>query len=609
MTQDLQTRSWDNTNIYKGQWDPRIKEDFTSTEQIIAQLQSEIVPLKSEIPQLSTKTLSDLELHLPRLIGAYRHILDYEARLYTIRTFASCDISVNGHDYEAKNIMQKSMTLLTELTKLRKVLDLFLLRSPDGFLSKFLQDKQVSELRFYFEHAQKEKDFLLSPEEESLMETLSLDGFEAWSQLYSELASSIKVDFEGREIGLAEVSNYLFQGDPDKREKAYCALNKGWQKNEVSAAAILNSLNGWRWENYRLRSRKRELHYLDSSCHYQRISRATLGALMEATYEHRHVGHEALALMAKEMGKEKLDPWDITAPFPVRVTAQPTPYPEAIKTVINAFAEFSPEMADFAQYMHDHNWIDATPTENRGTGANCRSFKSPLEPRVFLTYDGSMKNIITLAHEIGHAYHTWVMRDLPLSETHYSSTLAETASTFAETLVRQALYKNAQSLEEKKAILWQEIESASTFLINIPARFEFEKQFMEHRRSKRLTVPEIKELSVQAWRSWYGETLTEYNEMYWAAKLHFSMSRVSFYNYPYLFGYLFSLGLYSQKDKYGDQFPKVYVSLLKDTGRMTAEDLVKKHFQQDISEKDFWINSLQVVEKFVNDYRDLQMTH
>jgi oligoendopeptidase F len=202
-----------------------------------------------------------------------------------------------------------------------------------------------------------------------------------------------------------------------------------------------------------------------------------------------------------------------------------------------------------------------------------------------------MGNVVTLAHELGHAYHNWVMKDLPYSKTHYSMTLAETASIFAETLVKRDLLSLAETKEDKLNILWQDAESAAALMINIPARYEFEKSLVEARKIKPQTPSELKEMMSESWEKWYGDTLTSYDPMFWANKLHFSISGLGFYNYPYLFGYLFSLGIYGQKDKFGEKFNGLYNEILKDTGSMMAEDLIQKHLGQDIEKAGFWLYS------------------
>jgi oligoendopeptidase F len=296
-------------------------------------------------------------------------------------------------------------------------------------------------------------------------------------------------------------------------------------------------------------------------------------------------------------------PWDLYAPAPSFVAIKPISFPEAIEIIAHSFKSLSPDMADFAKMMKDKRWIDSATSPNRAQGAYCGGFTSTREPRVFMTYDGTMKNVLTLAHELGHAYHNWVMRDLKLTESFYSMTLAETASIFAETLVRDTLLQNAKTAQEKKQILWQDIQSASTFLLDIPSRFEFEKRMIELKKIKTVTVQEMKNLMKDSMAHWYGDTLSEYNEMFWASKLHFSIPSFGFYNYPYLFGYLFSLGIYAKKDQYGQEFANKYKNILCDTGIMTAEDLIKKHFNEDITKNDFWRKSLGIVNKSVETFK------
>jgi oligoendopeptidase F len=597
MKNELQTTSWDNSNIYQNFQDPKIAQDLKKIEDNVAYLQTKVT--------IFDNSVSYAEETIPLARECYRLLIDTKISVHTLHVFASTAASVDSLDYDAKNLSNKASQLRANLIKASKPLELFLLRAPQTYLDIFLQHESVNETAFSLNYAKKEEVFLLSVNEEVLLEGHSVDGLHAWGKLYEEISGSMKVEVEGEQMGLASASNILFGEDAIKRKTAYKAINKAWDNNSISVGAVLNSLSGWRLENYKSRSKKAQLHYLDKSCFSEKITRETLNTLIQTTYEQRHIGQEALRLMAKEMKIEKLGPWDILAPYPCKDTSKIS-FPEAMKMINSAFAEFNPDMAEFSQMMMDKNWIDATPSENRGSGAYCTGFANVREPRVFITYEGNMKNVITLAHEIGHAYHSWVMRDLKFSETHYSSSLAETASIFAETLVRDHILKNAKTNEEKKAILWQEIESAATFFINIPARFEFEKGLLEMRKTKTLTVPELKELNIKSWATWYEDTLTEYNEMFWASKMHFSMSYKAFYNYPYLFGYLFSLGIYAKKDQYGESFKKLYVDILRDTGAMTAEDLIKKYFNQDISQKDFWLKSMKIVENSVNEFKKLQ---
>jgi oligoendopeptidase F len=432
-----------------------------------------------------------------------------------------------------------------------------------------------------------------------LANSLCQDGLYAWGKLYLAIAGSLKVKIGNKFYGLADASNFLREADAEKREQAWFGINQAWSEHEEATSAILNSINGWRLELNKARSKKTPLHYLDVSCHQSRITRETLDALMKTTFDQRQIGQKALGLMAQLMKIEKLKPCDILAPAPLDTSHRTIPFDEAMELIAQAFFDFDPEMGEFALMMARNNWIDSSSSENRSAGAYCTKFARTREPRVFITYNGNMGNIITLAHELGHAYHNWVMRDLDLPESHYSMTLAETASIFAETLVKQALLKKCQTLQERIQILWQDAQSAAAMILNIPARFEFKKNLVEARKERPQSPKEMKRLMSEAWEKWYGDSLTQGDPMFWASKLHFSIAGLGFYNYPYLFGYLFSLGIYSQKERLGSGFKDRYISILRDTGRMNAQDLVKKHLNDNITQPDFWLKSLKIVQEQV----------
>ena len=229
----------------------------------------------------------------------------------------------------------------------------------------------------------------------------------------------------------------------------------------------------------------------------------------------------------------------------------------AIALIVNAFSGFDQEMADFAQMMCDKGWIDAKPSENRETGGYCYEYMLQRESRIFMTWDGSIADVVVLAHEIGHAWHNWVMRDLCLLESEYPYNLAETASTFAEMLVRDVLYTQAQSDSERMQIAWEDAQAASSFLIDIASRFEFECSLVEARQNGLVPAEDLSRLMEEAWGKWYEDAMGEYDSMFWASKSHFSISGLGFYNYPYLFGYLFSMGIYAPEGKTRGEVPSI----------------------------------------------------
>ncbi|MGB7086776.1 MAG: M3 family metallopeptidase, partial [Phormidesmis sp.] len=301
----------------------------------------------------------------------------------------------------------------------------------------------------------------------------------------------------------------------------------------------------------------------------------------------------------------QMNPWDVMAPAPAAGEVGVISFDDAIALIADAFNQLTPEMGAFATMMAEKGWIDGQPTPNRATGAYCTKFSNPREPRIFLTYEGTMTNVITLAHELGHAWHNWMMRDLSAIESRYPMTLAETASIFAETLVRDALMQQAATPAQQLEIAWEDASAAAIFLLNIPARFEFEKRLVEARKVAALRPAQLCEMMNDSWQLWFEDSLSEYDDLFWASKLHFSISSLGFYNYPYLFGYLFSLGIYAQQSEYGSQFNQRYTALLRDTGTLTAEALVQQHLQKDLRQPQFWHDSLMIVEKSVARFEQL----
>ena len=600
MSDQYKNITWDNTKIYKDFNDPKIDGDLEAIGKTILELEKKVVPFEVLIENLD----QDFSPFTGTASNLTRKEMDLQLDIQALSTFAYFQLSTEADHKKAKEISSKTQKLSADLKKAMKPLDLFILRSSEKFFNKFISDDRVQETKFQWAHARTQNDFLLSVKEEILLTGLSVDGLHAWGKLYKEMAGNMEVNCDGEKMGLAEASSILRGPDPIKRKKVWHSIKTSWEIHQDSSAAILNAIHGWRHEVNKTRSSKRECHALDKSCHQNKITRKTLSSLIDTTYDQRAIGQRALKGMAKIIGVSELGPWDILAPCPSQgKETKPISFPDAISLISDAFSKFSPDMGEFARMMAKNKWIDSLPTKKRSPGAYCGGFSKVREPRIFMTYTGSMGNVLTLAHELGHAYHNWVMKDLPFGETHYSMTLAETASIFAETLVKDSLLNECKTDQEKLNILWQDAQSAASLLINIPARFEFEKNMVEERLKSNIPADSLKSMMNDAWKKWYETTLTEYDPMFWANKLHFSISSFGFYNYPYLFGYLFSLGLYAQKEN--GKFAELYKNILKDTGKMTAEDLIRKHLDQNIEDPHFWKKSLSIVEESINQFESL----
>ncbi|EKV03026.1 oligoendopeptidase, pepF/M3 family [Leptolyngbya sp. PCC 7375] len=598
-------QTWDNQHFFKGTDDPQIATAIAEIRDKVGQISTACAPFAEYIDSAETLPEPEFDTLLDLLRGIHQTRTELNKQLGNVRTYITTALSVDAQDTHASAIMPTLQQISAEVSQALTPMQVFLNRVRSEFVAAVVADPVLVEMAFLLVHQRKLRDQLLSVAEENLITGLAVNGLHTWGNLYTELAGTLKCTVNGETMGLAKAAN--LQSDPNRetRQAAWKAIRNAWAGHQQTTATILNAINGWRLEETQKRAQVRELHYLDRSCHQSRIERATLDALMETTYQQRSIGQRALKAMAQVLNIPQMAPWDLQAPAPSIGEPKTIPFDAAITLIADAFRQLTPEMGDFAVMMAEQGWIDGKPTPNRATGAYCTRFSDPREPRIFMSYAGTMTNVITLAHELGHAWHNWVMRDLPPMQTYYSMTLAETASIFAETLVRDALLQQAETPAQKLEILWQNAQSAAVFLLNIPARFEFEKRLVEARKQGVAIAPALKTMMADSWQLWYEDSLSDYDDMFWATKLHFSISQLGFYNYPYLFGYLFSLGIYAQQDNYGADFNTLYTQILRDTGSMTAEELVTQHLQQDISQSQFWKASLSIVEKSVASFEQL----
>ncbi|MCR9366349.1 M3 family oligoendopeptidase [Vibrio antiquarius] len=593
----MTTPSWDLSIVYNDLSDPRIQDDIALVEQCIDLLNKQSADCGNvEIMQNAILTNEAAS----RLAG-------------TVANFASCYASVDATNSEAKSLLGKMTRIFSELSQAFSPFDLTLTHADEEFILRVLdhENPDISGQAFSILNSRKLADTRLSNAEEQLLAAMSVDGKSAWGNLYDNLTGSLKVKLEyadgkSEELGFSQAASILYGAEFERQEAAWRGVQDAMQTHQESFAAILNALAGWRLTENKKRSTKREVHFLEPSLHGSRIQAETLNAMMTVAKDSRAIGQKAGLLMAQVHGLDEMKPWNHLAAMPaLSGEAKVYDFDEAIDVICEAFETVNPEMSEFVRLMVQNGWIDAAPNASKRLGAYCTKLPATRTPLVFMTWSGSRSDLMTLAHELGHAFHNWVIRDLPLCQTYYPMTLAETASIFAENIVRDHLISKAESVDEKLEMLWEELSSALALMINIPVRYEFEKSFYERRQDGELTADEFCELMSETWKEWYGDVMSEPDPYFWASKLHFSIDSVSFYNYPYLFGFLFSKGIYAQRETKGEAFYTDYINLLRDTGCMMAEDVVEKHLSMDLTQPTFWQQSVELVREKVDEFERL----
>ena len=590
--------SWDLSIAYESLSDPKISLDMKIAKEKVA-----------DFAVLDPTALGDLMKAI-----ALKDQLTIIVR--TLSSYANCLSSVNASDDGAKKLAGSVDKLFSEFEQaFNPFVQALIHLSDDEFNTVLAGNDDLGELeayRFKLERERLKRNRLLSVGEEQLLSAMNVDGRNAWGRLYDNLTGSLSVtlklkDGSEESMGLSQAASILYGPDSERREPAWKAISEVMCVHEQSFAAILNGLAGGRLTEYEKRSHTEQVHFLDSSLHSSRIEKETLEAMIKVARDNQAVGRKAGLQMAKLFGTEKLKPWDELASMPAIEGGESESYSfeQGISIIREAFAGVDQEMADFVDMMVERQLIDAAPQPTKRLGAYCTKFVNTRTPLVFMTWGGSMSDVLTLAHELGHAFHNWVMRDMPVVRSEYPMTLAETASIFAENIVRDALLEKAESDRDRLMMLWEEAQATLALMINIPVRFEFEQTFYEQRQQGEFTPAQFRELMASTWREWYGEAMNETNDMFWASKLHFSIPELSFYNYPYLFGYLFSKGVYAQRAVKGEQFYSDYKALLRDTGSMTAEEVVQKHLGMDIRQPEFWQQSVDMVSAQIDAFEQL----
>lgn len=461
-------------------------------------------------------------------------------------------------------------------------------------------DAELQEIAFNLQERREEAKEMLSPQQEALIQDLAVDGYHGWSELYDTIVGRMRIETGGESLSVGQAANKLHDPDRAVRLQTFRAWEEAWQREEELCSSALNRIAGFRLRTYGQRGWS---SVLKEPLLQNRMNEQTLQSMWQAIEEAKPIFVRYLERKAKLLGIERLSWYDVDAP--ISQVEHKVSYEEAAAAIIKQFSSFSPRMAAFAEQAFADRWIEAEDRAGKRPGGFCTSFPVTKQTRIFMTYGGTASNVSTLAHELGHAYHQYVMEDLPEMAQHYAMNVAETASTFAEWIIADAAVRAASDPKQRLALLEEKVQSSVSYFMNIHARFLFETQFYEERRKGLVSAERLCELMEEAQRQSYQQALGEYHPYFWASKLHFYLTDVPFYNYPYTFGYLFSTGLFALAGQQGPAFEDRYIALLRDTGRMTVEELAQKHLEVDLTKPHYWREAVAVTIKDVNQFLEL----
>jgi oligoendopeptidase F len=581
---------WDMSVVYPGLDSPEFERDLRSFVRALDELEGLFD--EAQIDRTESPLNPDLAAGiLERVLPPYNALND---QAWTLGAYVYAFVSVDSRDEYAQARLSELERHTVRLTKLHTRLTAWAgSQEVDALLERSEQARQHA---YWLQRARVIAEHMMSPAEEALAAEMRLTGSSAWNKLYSNLTSQIQATVEIRgerqTLTMSMLRNLATDADREVRRAAYEAELQAWEQHAMPIASALNAIKG----ETNLLMRKRHWDSpLHASLFQNAIDEATLHAMLEAAYESFPDFRRYLHAKARLLGIERCAWYDLFAP--VGKETRTWSFDEAAQFIIEQFATYSQKLSDFARRAFEERWIDAPPQPGKHDGAYCMRLRRD-ESRILTNYKPVFNGMGTLAHELGHAYHNLCLAERTYLQRMTPATLAETASIFCNTIIDQAALHDADR-EEQIAILEASLQGVCQVVVDITSRYLFEKEVFERRAERELSARELCEIMRNAQQQTYGDGLDE-NALHpymWAAKPHYYGGL--FYNYPYMFGLLFGLGLYARYLDDPDGFRARYDDLLSRTGMADAPTLAAE-FGFDLRTPDFWRGAFDTVRQNID---------
>ena len=567
---------WNLDPIYKGFDDPAYEADLNTGKEKLAEFTAFAAELSKMEPLAALKKGIALQEELEALVGK-------------LGLYASLRQSANTRDPEAASQMGRLMAIYSGVAAPDAAFRDWLSKLPN-LMELVESDEELKEYRFMLSRIADSSKYLLSGRGEEIMARMRLSGGSAWSDLQGYLTSTVPVSYNGGITNLSAIRNLAYDNDPAVRKAAYEAEIACYDRIKDAVAFALNSIKLETISDCKLRGYESPLmRTLKGS----NMEKATLDAMLGAMDEYLPKFWQYLKAKAKALGHENGLPWyDLFAPMgetSTKFTAE-----DAKEYLVKQFSTFDQELTDMVAEAFDNAWIDFYPRDGKAGGAFCAGAECLGESRILTNFDGMFTDVVTLAHELGHAFHNQCIRDHKPLNKDYSMPVAETASTFNECVVMASAIGSAASNDERLALIESQLQDATQIICDIYSRFRFEAMVFENREEQFMNADALCGLMTEAQKQSYGDGL-DHNCLHpymWVCKGHYYGP--TFYNFPYAFGGLFARGLYAQYLEQGADFVPKYKKLLYTTTVATVEDTAKVA-GVDLTDKNFWRGALQTI--------------
>ena len=567
---------WNLDPLYKGFDDPAYEADMAALKEAVRTITAFAEKLPGMDPLEGLTQGVALQEEFSVLVGK-------------LAGYASLRQAADTRDSEAGSRMGQVMALYSGVAAPFAAFKDWATKLPN--LTELVEgDENLRDYSFMFRNMADSARYLLPGIGEAVMAKMGLSGGDAWSEMQQYLTSTVPVTYRGNTTNLSSVRNLAYDPDPQVRKDAYEAELACYDRIKDAVAYALNSIKLETISDCQLRGYESPLH---RTVHHNDMKMETLNAMLEAMEEYEPKFWQYLKAKAKALGHENGLPWyDLFAPMgksSTKFTAQ-----SARDYLVELFAGFDQELSDMVATAFDDAWIDFYPRSGKAGGAFCADVAHLKQSRILTNFDGMFGDVVTLAHELGHAFHNLcIFPHRPLNQG-YSMPLAETASTFNECVVMASAIAKAADKDEKIALIESQLQDATQIICDIHSRFRFEKSVFDNREAMFMNADALCGQMLEAQKQSYGDGL-DHNCLHpymWVCKSHYYGP--TYYNFPYAFGGLFARGLYAQYEKEGPAFVEKYKKLLFTTPIATAED-VAKVAGIDLTDKEFWRAALQTI--------------
>lgn len=583
---------WDLSDLYPSM----VSESYSSD--VEDALEMSVKFERDYAGKLETLAKSDL----PTLAASVEEFEQLQDKMGRIISFAMLVYTGNTSDPDRAKFFGDAQEKITNASSHLLFYSLELNKIDDGVLDEAIRsDADLTRYAPWFEDLRKDKPFQLEDNIEKLFHDKSLTGSSAWNRLFDETMSSLRFDVDGEEMSSEHIFNQLQDADRDKRQCAAGEINRVLSENSRVFTLITNTLAkdkeiSDRWRGYE--------DIADSRHMANRVEREVVDALVDAVRtSFPRLSHRYYAMKAKWLGFDKMQHWDRNAPLPDQSTRIFT-WDKARDTVLNAYGGFAPEMADIAKDFFDKNWIDAPVREGKSSGAFSHPTVPSAHPYVMINYQGKPRDVMTLAHELGHGVHQVLAKEQGALMAPTPLTLAETASVFGEMLTFRSLLDQAQNPKERKILLAQKVEDMLNTVVRQIAFYLFERDVHTERRKGELTSEQIGEIWMNVQKESLGPVF-EFDQdyaSYWSYIPHFIHS--PFYVYAYAFGDCLVNSLFAVYQSSESGFQQKYFEMLKAGGTKHHSELLAP-FGLDASDPDFWYKGLGMIESMIDEIESL----